>query len=958
MAFNSAHSGQEIDAAVQMLGQIQEARDSTKEDLVEVKFLASQVDSKASQVQVQAESVASKSEQVAISALAVEGARTEVLAASEVAEESKDTAVASANAAASSRSAANASELAAAQSEEAAGLSEQVTAEFAAQVASLSAQVQRDSTSAMEDSASAKASANAAALLIEGHGNKRYASYAAMVADPQTRNAIVGTVDADSNASLNGWYSWDNVAKLWVRFVEQPARDVEARFGLLPVLSYDAKNPTFFGNLSGFVRTVADGKIQFTPDGSTASVGYFSRSLLSSERIDPSVSTRLRYRIRRTTGNLNRLYVVQVRDSTGASSIYYPYSATPNNLVDGSGWTTYEVDLSRKPDGTAWAASVLLDQILVPLSLGNGNSAWQLDWLAVGSARSDTVCSADLKRQVAVVDSNATKRNAYGFMPVVEALGGVTSFWTGMSGFAVSAVGGYTVFTPDGTTTSVGYVSRTLSAGEKFDPSVNSSLKYRIKKSGGAAQRTYLVYLRDSSGVGHYYLASANPKYSLVDRTDWVTYEVSIGTKPDGSPWAGELIEQVWLSLTKGTEGITWTIDWLAVGKPVNNQAANSDLLRITEKVDEILGQQKSNSNALIRLKAALYHPLHSIYIGCIGDSITFGVGAENANNTWVNLLHRWLGESFSNGVVTQNGQVSSYTSDLFLPLDNPFIPGDGPIFHITNNGERITPVSRYNVSAYTSYYYPFDRTASGATGNYNQPITFDLTGDNLTVMYCAINTADPDGSIVELRGNGTLLGSFSYYGPESFSKLAEITFPFGQYKMTLTNKSQTNQFRLEGFRFKKTITVANDGISGSGTGSWLPGSTPLNNAIARKSEFVTVMLGTNDRVGKSSFIVYLYLARIVKALTDAGKDVILMAANATSAAVEAPNGGRGFGQREVAAVTKLLADELGLAFIDNHQATVMAKVKGETWTADGLHPNDYGYGLMFENIRFAILGK
>lgn len=865
MAYNSAHTGPEIDAAVQMLGQIQEARDSTKEDLNEVKSLASQVASDASQVQ-------------------------------------------------------------------------------------------DDSDSVKADAESARSSANAAALLIEGHGNKRYATYAEMVADPQTRNAIVGTVDADSNASLNGWYSWDNVAKLWVRFVEQPARDVEARFGLLPVLSYDAKNPNYFGNVSGFVRTVVDGRIQFAPDGSTAAVGYFSKSLVSSERIDPAVSGRLRYRIRRTTGNLSRLYVVQVRDSTGASSIYYPYSATPNNLVDGSGWTTYEVDLSRKPDGSAWAAGVLLDQILVPLSLGNGNSAWQLDWLAVGAARSDAVYSAELKRQIAVIDANATKRNVYGFIPVVEAVGGTTSFWTGLSGFTVSAIGGYTVFAPDGTTTSVGYVSRTLSASEKFDPSVNSSLKYRIKKSGGAAQRTYLVYLRDSSGVGHYYLASANPKYSLVDRAEWITYEVNIGAKPDGSPWAGELIEQVWLSLTKGTEGITWTIDWLAVGKPVNNQVANSDLLRLTEKVDEILGQQKSNLNALIRLKAALYHPLHSIYIGLIGDSITFGVGAETPSKTWANLLHRWLGESFADGVVTQDGQVSTYSTDLFVPLENPFIPGDGPIFHITNNGERITPASRYNVSAYTSYYYAFDKTSAGATGNYNQPVTFELTGDNLTVMYCAINTADPDGSIVELRGNGTLLGSFSYYGPESFSKLAEITFPFGKYQMTLTNKSLTNQFRLEGFRFKKKVIVANDGISGSGTGSWLPGSTPLNNAIARKSEFVTVMLGTNDRVGKSSFIVYFYLARIVKALTDAGKDVILMAANATTAAVEAPNGGRGFGQREVAAVTKLLADERGLAFIDNHQATVMAKVKGETWTADGLHPNDYGYGLMFDNIRENIL--
>lgn len=803
-----------------------------------------------------------------------------------------------------------------------------------------------------------------AAALGDDLNNKHASTYEELVGMPQNRDAVVGVVDADPDESKNGWYYFDLASSAWVRFVNQPVNSAEVRFGLVPFLSYDAKKPAYFNDVSGFVRSVVNGRIQFAPNGSTASVGYFARNLLSSERIDPSVSDRLRYRIRRTAGNLSRLYVAQIRDTAGNYWIYYPYSATPNNLVDDGGWVTYEVDLSRRPDGSAWPANTLLDQIFISLSLGNGNSTWQLDWLAVGAARSDAVYNADLKRQAAMgavalsaVDASSIKRDTYGFVPKVEAVGGVTSFWTGLSGFTIAAANGYTVFTPNGTTTSVGYANRTLSASEEFDPSVNSCLKYRIKKSGGAAQRAYVLFLRDSAGVGHYYRVDANAKYSLVDRTDWVTYEVNIGSKPDGSPWAGETIKQVWLSLTTGTDGITWTVDWLAVGKPVNNLVANSEILRLAEKVDAIPGQQASSSNALTRLKAALYHPLQSVYIGLIGDSITVGVGAENANNSWASLLHRWLGESFADGVLTTDGNASIYSTDLFVPLENPFIPSDGPIFHIVNNGEKLIPTGRYNTSAYTSYYYPFDKTASGASGNYNQPITFDLTGDNLTVMYCAFNNADPDGSVVELRGNGVVLGSFSYYGPESFSKLAEITFPYGKYKMTLTNKSQTNQFRLEGFRFKKTVTVANDGISGSGTGSWLPGSAPLNNAIARKSEFVTVMLGTNDRVGKSSYIVYFYLARIVKALRDAGKDVILMAANAVTASAEAPNGGRGFGQREVAAVTKLLADELGLAFIDNHQATVMAKVKGETWTADGLHPNDYGYSLMFDNIRAKILG-
>nr|WP_312622600.1 SGNH/GDSL hydrolase family protein [Pseudomonas juntendi] len=52
--------------------------------------------------------------------------------------------------------------------------------------------------------------------------NKRYTSYAEMLADPQERDAVVGVVDGDPDKSLNGWYQWDNTAENWIRFNDQP----------------------------------------------------------------------------------------------------------------------------------------------------------------------------------------------------------------------------------------------------------------------------------------------------------------------------------------------------------------------------------------------------------------------------------------------------------------------------------------------------------------------------------------------------------------------------------------------------------------------------------------------------------------------------------------------------------------------------------------------------------------
>ena len=131
MAYNSAHTGPEIDAAVEMLGQVQDARDATSGDRSAVVTLASQVAANASQVASQAATVSAKTGQVLASATAVEQAHAEVISAGTATVESKDAAALSAGAAQASQDSAAASEFAASQSQLAAGLSEQISAENA-----------------------------------------------------------------------------------------------------------------------------------------------------------------------------------------------------------------------------------------------------------------------------------------------------------------------------------------------------------------------------------------------------------------------------------------------------------------------------------------------------------------------------------------------------------------------------------------------------------------------------------------------------------------------------------------------------------------------------------------------------------------------------------------------------------------------------------------------------------
>lgn len=192
MAYNSAHTGPEIDAAVQQLGQIQEARDATNQDRIEVKDLAAQVKVDAGQISSQADIVSAKATQVAANAIAVEQARVQVVGASEAAESAMDAAVLSAASAEESQAAASASEQAAAQSQLAAGLSEQVSAEHAAEATSAATQVATDRAAAQASAASAAASAqNAEAVVTGGTASVTPSPGLIPLADAQ------GKIDAD-----------------------------------------------------------------------------------------------------------------------------------------------------------------------------------------------------------------------------------------------------------------------------------------------------------------------------------------------------------------------------------------------------------------------------------------------------------------------------------------------------------------------------------------------------------------------------------------------------------------------------------------------------------------------------------------------------------------------------------------------------------------------------------------
>ncbi|MGG5288853.1 hypothetical protein [Pseudomonas shirazensis] len=164
MAYNSAHTGPEIDAAVQLLGEIQEAKDTTAADRQAVTGMAATVASQAAQVNAQAAQVSSNTAVVLASASAVEADRAEVeqntgvvLSAKTAAQDAGAAAVAAQGAIEVIQESVSQAQIAAEHSEQSAGDSASAARADREQVELLAQQTAEDSASAAESAAAAAA---------------------------------------------------------------------------------------------------------------------------------------------------------------------------------------------------------------------------------------------------------------------------------------------------------------------------------------------------------------------------------------------------------------------------------------------------------------------------------------------------------------------------------------------------------------------------------------------------------------------------------------------------------------------------------------------------------------------------------------------------------------------------------------------------------------------------------
>lgn len=495
----------------------------------------------------------------------------------------------------------------------------------------------------------------------------------------------------------------------------------------------------------------------------------------------------------------------------------------------------------------------------------------------------------------------------------------------------------------------------------------------------------------------YYYLACRNPAGNVftVEQGELVVLEVvdantriyGISFYPETTPPEGEYFARLttgvrsdsanefyfggfWTSLSAGLQNFTKLItlnetfwpQWHGVGyspEPIIPAKPESGIQAIIDGAN---------------------NPLHSLQVRLIGDSITWGSGASGVaessprgqalddprNNltsrTWANLFRDYLGGLACGVLKTRTDLGEGGSVDQHLVSLPPVTPGVRYVHPDTRRS--FEPVKTLRYPDQTVHGYNLDIRVSGSPNlNFNCEIEVDLVGDNIRFVYAQL-IGDPALNQIEVFVDGVYQESFPFTGDVGAfgMKSPVINFPFGKHTVMIrraTTAPDESTFRFEGFEVTHKVNFWNDGIIGTNTSRWSPPDGLLVDALDEDDEVVYVQLGTNNRADSSSNARKFFrdqLSSIVQYLLDQNKKVIL-AASCVATEENEVSEVYFVHMNEIAATVRSVAEEYGVDFINQYAYTLQHYLDGEDILPDGLHPNDAGHRIMFDNIKQRLIG-
>lgn len=423
----------------------------------------------------------------------------------------------------------------------------------------------------------------------------------------------------------------------------------------------------------------------------------------------------------------------------------------------------------------------------------------------------------------------------------------------------------------------------------------------------------------------------------------------------------GTLAGQAFACVTTGT--ITVGTTALTFRKVMDVSSLVPEITETSDRVTDL----ENTKTTMRQFVEILIDGWTSAEICLVGDSITWGVGATGTaatdprtgeltdprNNltspTWANLFRDYLIANFcalAGGEVLQNPSPG-------VGYARRWVEGD------FTTEDRFRYISRSSgldlpkpiVSGGSIDNATYRRALDIPANNSDRALEFKFYGDQAEFYFAGLST-DP-GATFSVEVDGIVIGTYSHYrSPSQWRQVQAINTTFGQHTVRIWNNSNTQQLRCELGRHNRRLQVRNQGIIGVQSSRWLPTGT-LWSGIAATDNIVLCQLGTNDRIGASGFSLRPQKLRdnlntIGAALKAAGKVVVLATppkAAPTSDFPIVPPPQYNFDTADAAQAVRLAAQDLKVSVIDHFQNF---SIDYATLLADGIHPNDAGYMVIF----------
>ena len=325
-----------------------------------------------------------------------------------------------------------------------------------------------------------------------------------------------------------------------------------------------------------------------------------------------------------------------------------------------------------------------------------------------------------------------------------------------------------------------------------------------------------------------------------------------------------------------------------------------------------------------------------------------------NVSKTWANLLRTWIAKVYGDGTVTADAAGSGYTT---APIYTRWTEVYKTVKMTNRDGLVHTDAQKLSYIAHTTG-LSFNGSSINMVGpNFPslRPTEMEITLESDHLYFCCSKHAIGDANdLIEVYVDDQLHSSFSYYDTVTdINAQFKVEFPMGTHTVRFKNVSpSTNSYAVVwGFRVDKKIYLANDGIIGSSTKTWLDRNLFEGSLSSGKDDLILFMLGTNDRgtVGGQDG----YIKRMgecltkMKALAPHAKIVMMSSTFASNENTDLYK----FNMRDANAMMRKFAKANGIKFVSHYEYCAQNLLDGEAIWSDGLHLNDNGNRLYFKNI-------